>query len=116
MTRLPETIKLPKELEPLDWRLQEYGKGEFGYLYFLVRDDRVVYVGQTLSLHRRIDSHRKSKKAFDRVLFCELDQSTLQQLESALICHLSPEYNAKERSANSSKLGVLRRFGFVGAI
>ena len=61
-------------------------------IYFLLRDDRIVYVGMTTSILQRIYAHRLQKD-FDRVLFTECPEHLLRHVEKALIETLKPELN-----------------------
>lgn len=61
-------------------------------VYFLVRDREVVYVGQTISLASRLESHRKDKQ-FDEVFYLPTPREELLQVESGFIKALDPELN-----------------------
>ena len=90
----------------LKWqaKLQEYE----GHLlppcvYFLIKDDELVYIGQTTNLAGRIDGHRKGSKAtpkkeFDRVLFIECDRQLLTEKEGYFIWKLNPCLNKNRGS------------------
>lgn len=66
-------------------------------VYFLVRDNRITYVGQSRNCLMRIASHMK-KKQFDgySILVCKPDQ--LDKLESYYITTLDPEDNILGRA------------------
>jgi hypothetical protein len=65
-----------------------------GFVYFLVRNGVVVYVGQTRHLLTRIGRHKGwGAKKFDRVLYIETDISSLDHVERSFIEQLDPIYN-----------------------
>jgi hypothetical protein len=61
-------------------------------IYFLVRDDVVVYVGQSGNLHVRVNTHLRDKQ-FDRVLYLPTPLEDLDRVERGFILALQPEYN-----------------------
>ncbi len=66
---------------------------QWGYIYFLVDDDEVVYVGQTTqSLFKRIDQHRTTKY-FDRIYSITVLRSELNTVETHWIRTIKPKYN-----------------------
>tara|TARA_Y100000310_G_scaffold299771_1_gene334890 strand:+ start:380 stop:1126 length:747 start_codon:yes stop_codon:yes gene_type:complete len=78
-------------------------------VYFLVREGRVVYVGQSINVHGRTNSHARERKrqqeingiggyVFDFALFLPVPRSDLMPVEAAFIRSLVPEYNGKVRS------------------
>ena len=50
-------------------------------IYFLVRGNSVVYVGQSINILRRVEEHRRTK-AFDSFAYLICDKSELNILES----------------------------------
>lgn len=62
-------------------------------IYFLVHNDRVVYVGQSVNVPARIGHHKTSGKTFDRVAFVSCAQEHLNILESLYIHILRPPLN-----------------------
>lgn len=87
-------------------------------VYFLIKDDEIVYVGQSKNIFSRIDTHKRNRKLiFDRVFYIytpELDDLDRIELESKYISDILPRYNiahAKE-FIPKPKYGVWnRRFG-----
>lgn len=71
--------ELPRSIEPM-------------FVYFLTRNDEIVYVGQTRNLTNRLLAHEKDK-SFDRVFFIECDLQTVNETERHYIDRFSPEYN-----------------------
>lgn len=61
-------------------------------IYFLLKGERIVYVGQSTNLHTRL-SHHQSRIDFDSVSFVSCDQEDLDVLESMYIHRLKPEKN-----------------------
>jgi hypothetical protein len=91
----PETDQwrsIPPSLASHEDRIVELG-GPAPCVYFLVRDDVVVYVGQTVNLHVRVVAHRRDKQ-FDRVLYLPTRREDLIQTEADFIARLQPEYNS----------------------
>jgi hypothetical protein len=63
-------------------------------IYFLCKDNRVVYVGQSVSPGSRVLSHRNdSRKPFDAVYFLSWPEWDLDRIETAFIKHLKPIHN-----------------------
>lgn len=60
-------------------------------VYFLIKRDKVVYVGQSNSLFTRISQH--DNKEFDRYAFIRCEKSQLDRLESLYIHLLQPPLN-----------------------
>ncbi|MEL7966324.1 hypothetical protein AAG587_08105 [Vreelandella neptunia] len=61
-------------------------------VYFLIKDERIVYVGQSLNIISRVAAHVKHKE-FDRFAFVPCDAQDLDVLESLYIHFLQPELN-----------------------
>lgn len=59
-------------------------------IYFLIRNSRVVYVGQTTDFHARILTHRNHKE-FDRVAYVETTKDKLNDLEKLYIDRFIPK-------------------------
>lgn len=63
-------------------------------IYFLVKDGRIVYVGQAQDVDVRIAQHRKTKD-FDEFTYIQAMGDQLDLLESIYIHHFRPELNAR---------------------
>jgi len=63
-------------------------------VYFLVKDNRVVYVGQSVHISARLADHSKTKD-FDSYAFIRCGKEKLDMLESLYIHALSPEYQGR---------------------
>jgi hypothetical protein len=78
-------------LRPADFSAQHAG------VYFLFREDRCVYVGQSGCVAARCGQHlfggSDAPKAFDRALYLPVAEHILTQVEAAAIIALQPEYN-----------------------
>lgn len=62
-------------------------------IYFLTKDNEVVYVGQSKQGMNRIYFHKFSKKDFDSFYFINCDIEKLDELESYYILKYLPKYN-----------------------
>ena len=82
-----------------------------GYIYFLAKDEDVVYVGQTVNIRSRLRDHKKSKQ-YDKVCFIEVPQNRLIEIESAFIRAMKPSLNGVgiSRPIESDKK-ILSEFG-----
>lgn len=62
-------------------------------IYFLIKNDEVVYVGQSVDVMSRISKHRRADTDFDffNVVTCEPE--SLDEMEQAYIFALTPRYN-----------------------
>lgn len=76
-------------------------------VYFLVRDDVVVYVGKSKRVFDRIVEHQRDKKPFSRVYFLAAPAEMLDDIEGALIRCLEPELNGRRAWNNGDKNGVV---------
>lgn len=62
------------------------------FIYFLLMDDEVVYVGQTKNGTSRIQAH-KYNKDFNKVYVIECCEEDLDYLENEFILKYDPKYN-----------------------
>lgn len=62
-------------------------------IYFLIRGQEVVYVGQSLDMLHRIARHRREGRAFDRYACLECKPEKLDELESHYIAAFAPRDN-----------------------
>lgn len=63
------------------------------YVYFLIRNNKVVYVGQALCVDDRFKNHLKSDKEFDRISYCRVSKHEVNEVEAFYIHKFSPELN-----------------------
>jgi len=61
-------------------------------IYFLIKDNSVVYVGQSKNMVERIHAHARDKD-FDSYYFLEVDSNELNNFEAMYITLYQPEYN-----------------------
>ena len=61
-------------------------------IYFLIKEKKIVYIGQSTNIFTRITTHAKYKK-FDSYSYIPCDQSILDKLESLYIHVYQPELN-----------------------
>lgn len=92
----PITVSPPAEISQVVG-LMQFPRYQFASaVYFLCRDNKVVYVGQSKTPATRIAVHdSSSEKVFDRVYILPTPDYQLDYVESAFIHHLKPEYNGK---------------------
>ena len=62
-------------------------------IYFLILKKKIVYVGQSINIYKRLDRH-KGKKEFDSVTFIDCHPDDLTRLEAAYIAKFQPPLNA----------------------
>ena len=92
--RTTESDSIPFEISKID-SLFKLPKSLFNSgtcIYFLCRDEKVVYVGQAENVHQRLVEHIKTK-LFDSVFYLRVPVNKMNKVEHALISHLKPEYN-----------------------
>ena len=66
--------------------------GRVSGVYFLISDQKIVYIGQSLCIFSRIDQHKKVKR-FDRFAYIPCEKTLLDSLESLYIHCLRPPLN-----------------------
>jgi len=80
-------------------------------VYFLIQDDQVVYVGQSVSVDTRVREHANNKyavnvKVFDRYAYIPCEKHQLNVLESLYIHALNPKYQGRKILANKRYLSA----------
>lgn len=96
ISRIEELFKLPETL---------FNSGTC--VYFLCRENKVVYVGQAQNVHSRLVEHMRDK-VFDAVFYIRVPAQRMNKIESALIGYLNPEYNKTALSTNNSKISLAK--------
>ena len=98
--------KLYREEEIVGSKLSYEGSSG---VYFLIKGDRVVYVGQSVNIFARISSHVQSKD-FDSYAYVSCPIDKLDILESLYIHTLSPPLQGKNSNGNgfSAPIGLPR--------
>lgn len=85
-------------------------------IYFLIKNHKIVYIGQTTNLHARLASHEyKYNTKFDAVRFIPCEGSKLWRYEKRWILKFKPKYNNKavcglETSKYMQKMLKIRGF------
>lgn len=82
-------------------------------IYFLVRSDEIVYVGQSVNAAARVAVHARDEgKLFDRWMLLPCEPCNLDLMESFYIHRLQPRDNGRshtgERCAPMSEAGVAK--------
>ncbi len=67
-------------------------------IYFLFSSNKLVYVGQSISVLSRVGSHQD--KIFDRFSFIPVPKSRLNETERSFINLLLPELNIDQKTVN----------------
>ena len=73
-------------------------------VYFLIKNNKVVYVGQSTNIMRRIPEH--SEKVFDNFFYIEVPRLLLNRVEYDYIKHYTPCYNGTNHKTKSVKMGL----------
>lgn len=95
-----EPPKIPAQLIPLN--VQEHFMAPVTpCVYFLCREDRIVYIGQSINISQRMAQHIPYKN-FDRVFYINVHAEDLNAVESELIEYYNPELNRKD-NVNETK-------------
>lgn len=68
-------------------------KSAFCGVYFLIKDDRIIYVGQSKNAMRRVTRHIDEGREFDRFTVVSCPEEDLDRLERTFITALVPEEN-----------------------
>lgn len=85
-------------------------------IYFLIKENNVVYIGQSQDIFHRISAHFKDK-IFDSIAYISCDPDLLDKMESLYIHALRPKLNGnidKERKLAPLSLDKLLSFGHIG--
>lgn len=83
-------------------------------VYFLISNGRVVYVGQSVKVFSRVNSH--TDKAFDSIAIIPCEKSILDRLESLYIHSLRPPLNGGVQNGRltGAPLSLLQLIGWQG--
>ena len=73
------------------------------YVYFLLNESELVYIGQSCSLLNRIHIHLEDKKQFTHIFYTETIRVKMDELEQFYIQYYSPKLNL-------TKTGILVLF------
>lgn len=85
------------------------------FIYFLIDNEEVVYVGQTTNGLARIEVHRRDKQ-FDKVYTILCEPENLDHIENSYIMKYQPKYNKTPNMTESVSIkkvvtDINRRFG-----
>jgi hypothetical protein len=75
-------------------------------LYFLFRRDKLIYVGRTYHMMRRITQHTKT---FDKYVAVPMDKKHLAELEALYIYYFNPPLNRTAPRKMEGVTGVTRQ-------
>lgn len=64
-------------------------------IYFLIQDDEIVYIGQSVHIPNRLKTHQGGEKVFNKVFFVECSGNDLDELEKHYIRSFTPKLNKK---------------------
>jgi len=92
----PELLAIRSFLLPLP--IQSIGYAKFAGIYFLCCDGKVVYVGQSQEVSRRIKNHCDNKE-FDWAFCMRVPKTDLDFVEGEFIRALKPKYNIGQNGA-----------------
>jgi len=73
-------------------------------IYFLLNNiNEVVYIGCSYNLHKRIKAHasKSSNKNWEKVIYIEVQNTDIRQLEKEMIQKYKPIYNKKWLEINN---------------
>lgn len=113
MGKWKEPHELPGELEPTLETLQRFPVQQLPpeyilppVIYFLLRGDKIVYVGKSVDLVRRVATHQ-ADKVFDRVFYLpfwdNIENCKLIEYENAFIRMLRPKLNGMPMCTRSDE-------------
>ena len=102
---------VPPPLAPMAAFLEELEHPQYGCVYFLVRANRVVYVGQSKKIMGRIPEHMATK-VFERVLYVRVPLGELGEVEGTFIRRFKPSYNKQAGPTAAFSSAILMRYGF----
>lgn len=110
---------LPPQLAPLAGRVLEVDPGLLQLprsVYFLVLGEKVVYVGESTRVLRRLHEHADDID-FDRAFVLEVPLGEAIRVESTFIMLFKPRHNrgSLEGVKSCDHAGILARYGFSPA-
>ena len=68
-------------------------------VYFLIANEKIVYVGMTKTFFARIAAHLTGEKEFDSISFMPVPEKDLLGMEGEMIARFNPIYNVMGRRA-----------------
>jgi hypothetical protein len=89
--------KIPLSLANIEGLFELKINGDCSGIYFLLKNSKVVYVGQSLSIASRVINHQHEKqKDFDQIFYLKASPNDLLKLEHFYINYFKPIYNNSE--------------------
>jgi hypothetical protein len=105
---------IPESLSGMHEHLYSVDDLTITAVYFLIRDDIVVYVGQSTNVSSRVKTGH-GEKQFDRAVCLPVPKSKLLTVEKAFIRALKPEYNHENLADPvTDEAKVLKEYGWTG--
>jgi hypothetical protein len=104
ISKIDSLFKLPKTL---------FNSGTC--IYFLCKNEKVVYVGQSENVHQRLIEHMKTKE-FDSVFYLRVPAHKMNKIETALISYLKPYYNKTSLKTGNKDLSLAESVLNVGGL
>lgn len=101
---------IPRFLSPLVGQLKELSFNRQSVIYFLLRNEELLYIGKSIQLPARIEAHASTKR-FNRVLYFETPPTELAAIESAFIQHFRPPLNKAGMPWDGWE-HIMRSYGF----
>ena len=75
------------------------------FIYALIHEGEIVYIGQTRDIDKRMFSHKNDKgKVFDSYYVEAVDSSCIDEVETFLIFVNSPKYNVSKNENAKRKM------------
>lgn len=87
-------------------------------IYFLLQNNKVVYVGKTLNGKLRINQH-KNEKIFDEIYIIKCKKNELSEIEDYYMMKYKPKYNLLSNNYRKNIITIyneLRKKYFIGII
>lgn len=94
ISKIDSLFKLPKTL---------FNSGSC--IYFLCKNEKVVYIGQAENVHQRLVEHMRTKE-FDAVFYLRVPAHKMTKIESALISYLKPLYNKTSLNSGNKDISL----------
>lgn len=91
MVRKGEWYVSPKAIINQAKNLSTFNKNK-GYVYFLLVNEKIIYVGKTTKLYQRIQTHKKDK-FFNKVYYINVRLSIMGEIEKYYIRLIKPRHN-----------------------
>lgn len=82
-------------------------------IYHLKLDGKVIYIGQSLNINKRVQSHRMDGKIFDGYEIFECEVKDLDELEKGAIVEFAPLLNKSLNPKNASNTNLAKFYGLT---